>query len=152
MADFVLNHSLGRVAEKVDDGINYILVVLSAMDADGTVKDGNPDNVLGGGSGVLDLGGTTEATGSSWSVRKTIANGSLTVTVDDSGDLVKVLVPDQTYTAVASSNDTTDMFVVEDGASDAARFVLTAHDFAVTTDGNDVTADFHVTNGHWQSS
>lgn len=152
MADFVINHSLGRTAEIFDDGANCILVTLSAMDADATVKDGNPDNVLGGGSGILDLGGTTEQTGSAWSPRKTIANGSITVTVDDTGDNVRVFLPDQTYTAVAVSNDTVDMFVCEDGASDALRNVLTSHDFAVTTDGNDVTADFNVTNGFWTSS
>ncbi len=152
MGDFVVNHSLGRVAEIIDDGADVILVLLSALDADATVKDGNPDNTLGGGSGILDLGGTTEQLGSGWSPRKVISNGSITVTVDDSGDLVKVLLPDQTYTAVATSNDTTDMFVCEDGATDTLRNVLTSHDFAVTTDGNDVTADFHVTNGFWQSS
>ncbi len=152
MGDFVINHSLGRTAEKIEDGADVILVVLSVMDADATVKDGNPDNTLGGGSGILDLGGTTEQTGSNWTPRKVISNGSITVTVDDSGDLVKVLLPDQTYTAVASANNTTDMFVCEDGASDTLRNVLTAHDFVVTTDGNDVTADFHVTNGFWQSS
>ena len=152
MPDFVVNHSLGRTAEIFDDGADVIIVLLSAMDADATVKDGNPDNTLGGGSGLLDLGGTTEQLGSGWSPRKVISNASVTVTVDDAGDLVKVLLPDQTYTAVATSNDTTDMFVCEDGATDTLRNVLTAHDFAVTTDGNDVTADFHVTNGFWQSS
>lgn len=149
MADFVLNHSLGRTAEKFDDGANCILIVLSSMDVDATVKDGNPANFL---DTILSLGSTNEATGSSWSVRKTITNASVTVTVDDSGDNVRVFLPDQTYTAVASANDTTDLLVCEDGASDAVRQVLTAHDFAVTTDGNDVTADFNVTNGFWTSS
>ncbi len=152
MGDLVINHSLGRTAEIFDDGADCILVVLSAMEADANVKDGNPDNTLGGGSGLIDAAGNTEAVGSSWSVRKTIANASVTVTVDDAGDLVKVLLPDQTYTAVASANDVTDMWVCEDGATDTLRNVLTSHDFIVVTDGNDVTADFHVTNGFWQSS
>ncbi len=149
MADFVLNHSLGRVAEKFDDGANCILVVFSAMDTEAVVKDGNPANFL---DTIISLGSTTEAVGSSWSTRKTIANGSVTVTVDDSGDNVRVFLPDQTYTAVASANDTVRLMVCEDGASDAVRQVLTVHDFAVTTDGNDVTADFNVTNGFWTSS
>jgi hypothetical protein len=145
MGDFVLNDALGRIAEKVADGADLIIIPLSAMDADATVKDAGPDL-----STVLGLAGTTEQT-TTWS-RKVITNGTITLTVDDSSDLVKVIVPDQTWTGPTAGNNVTDILVCEDGASDAVRPVLSAHDFAVTADGNDVTADFHATNGFWQSS
>lgn len=146
MADIVLNDALGRIAEKVADGEDLIVIPLSAADTDATIKDAGPDLAT-----VLALGGTTEQTGSNWS-RKVITNASLTLTVDDSGDKVLVLIPDQTWTAVAGSNNVTDILVCEDGASDAARPVLTLHDFAVTTDGNDVIADFDGTLGFWSST
>lgn len=146
MADIVLNDALGRIAEKVADGADLIIVPLSAADVDGTVKDAGPDLAT-----VLGLAGTTEQTGSTW-VRKTILNAAITLTVDDASDLVKVIIPDQTWTAPLAGNDTTDLLVCEDGASDAARPVLTMHDFIVGTDGNDVTADFSATNGFWKAS
>lgn len=152
MADIVLNDALGRIAEKVDDGADIILVPLSASDSDAVMKDG-----YGGGAPptfldqFLGAAGNTERTTGGWS-RKTISNASLTVTIDDSADDVDVQIPDQTWTAVAASNDVVKLVVCQDGASDAVREVLTVHDFAVTTDGNDVVADFNATTGFWRSS
>lgn len=146
MGDFVLNDALGRFAEKIADGADIILVPLSAMDADGTVKNAGPDLAT-----VLALGGTTEQTTGGWS-RKVILNAAITLTVDDSSDLVKVILPDETWIGPTAGNDTVDLLVNEDGATDALRNVLTAHDFVVIADGNDVTADFHDTNGVWQAA
>lgn len=146
MADIVLNDALGRVAEKVADGADIIIVPLSAADADATIKDAGPDLAT-----VLGLGGTTEQTAGGWT-RKVVSNASLTLSVDDAGDRVVVLIPDQTWTGPTAPNNTTDILVCEDGASDAARNVLTLHDFAVTADGNDVTADFDGTNGFWNAT
>lgn len=145
MANIVLNDALGRIAEKIADGADLIIIPLSAVAADATLKDEGPDlaTVLAGTS--------NEQTGSTWS-RKTVANGSVTLTVDDSGDEVRAEIPDQTWTGPAAANNVVALLVCEDGASDAARNVLTKHDFAVTTDGNDVTADFNPTTGFWSSS
>lgn len=147
MANIVLNESLGTFAKHYDDGDDVIIVPLSAWEGDATGKDRSPNDL----ATVLGIGGTTEQTGSTWA-RKTVTNASLTKTVDDSGDLVKIIVPDQTWTGPAASNDVTSLLVCIDGASDAARVVISKHDFSVTTDGNDVTADFDATNGVWQSS
>lgn len=147
MANIVLNDALGTFARYLDDGANVILVPLSAWEGDSTGKDRSPNDL----ATVLGQAGTTEQTGSTWA-RKSIANGSVTVTRDDTADLVKVLLPDQTWSSVAASNDTVALLVCIDGASDSVRDVILKLDFAVTTDGNDVTADFDATNGVWQSS
>lgn len=147
MADIVLNDALGRIAEKVADGVNIQIVPLSAADTDATIKDAGPDLAT-----VLGLGGTTEQTAGGWT-RKAVANGSLTLTVDDTGDSVRVEIPDQTWTGPTAGNDTVALLVAEDnGGADSGDAVLTKHDFAVTADGNDVTADFNPATGFWSSS
>lgn len=151
MGNIVLNDSLGRIAELIQDGGDIIIVPLSAAEADATMKDGygagNPTML----SDFLGAAGNTERTTGGWN-RKTVTNASLTVTIDDTGDSVRVEVPDQTWTSVAASNDTTDIVICLDAAGDSTREVLTVHDFAVTTDGNDVTADFNPSTGFWSSS
>ena len=150
MADIVLNDALGRLAEKLDDGADLIVIPLSADDIDATIKDGYAGNSTL--TNFLGAAGNTEQTGSTWA-RKVHLNAAITVTIDDSGDKVVVLLDaDDTWTAVAGSNDTVSLIICEDAASDPIRFVLTKHDFVVVTDGNDVTADYHATNGIWQSS
>ena len=151
MADIVINDSLGRIAEIFADGGDFIMLPLSASDSDALMKDG-----YGGGNPTflddfLGAAGNTEQTGSTWT-RKAVANASVTVTIDDGADSVRVSVADQTWTAPLSGNDTVKLVLCLDGASDAVREVLTVHDFAVTTDGNDVTADINPANGWWSSS
>lgn len=150
MADIVLNDSLGRIAEIIQDGGDIILIPLSASDADATMKDGygagNPTFL----SDFLGAAGNTEQT-TTWS-RKVVLNAALTITIDDTADSVRVEIPDQTWTAPTAGNNTTKLVPCLDGASDAAREVLTVHDFAVTADGNDVTADFNAATGFWSSS
>ncbi len=151
MADIVLNDSLGRIAEIVQDGGDIILIPLSASDADATMKDG-----YGGGnptflSDFLAAAGNTEQTAGGW-VRKVILNAALTITIDDTANSVRVEAPDQTFTGPTAGNNTTKLVICLDGASDAAREVLTVHDFAVTADGNDVLADFTPATGFWSSS
>lgn len=149
MANIVLNDAKGAIAELIRDGGDLIIVPLSAGDTDANLRDG-----YGTSPTTLDnflAAAPNEQTAGGWS-RKTVANGSVTLTVDDAADLIKVIIPDQTWTGPTAGNNTTDLAICLDGASDAARRVLTVHDFVVTADGNDVTADFHVTNGFWQST
>lgn len=151
MANIVLNDALGRIAEKVSDGADLIVVPLSAVVADATLKDAGWTN----GNrldAVLAEVGITEQTGSTWA-RKVHTNANITVTVDDTNDRVEVaLDADDTWSSVAASNDVVALLICEDGAGDTTRWVLTKHDFSVTTDGNDVTADYNQADGFWQSS
>lgn len=150
MADIVLNDALGRIIEKIADGADIRIVPMSAVDADGTLKD-----AYAGGSDlatVLAEAGNTEQSGSSWERRQHL-NSAITITVDDPTDkVILILDADDTWSAVAAANDVVALLICEDGVGDANINVLTKHDFSVTTDGNDVTADYDQTNGIFQAS
>ena len=149
MANTGLNDMKGRLAEIVADGADLIVVPLSAVDADGTFEDGYADSFL---ATVLGAAGNTEQTGSTWT-RKVHTNANITLTIDDTNDIARVILDiDDTWTAVAGSNNTVALLICEDGASDAVRRVIGKWDFAVTTDGNDVTANYDQTNGIWTAA
>lgn len=141
MADIVLNESLMTAKELIDDGGDLILVPMSAVVADATNKDGASqlDTFLG-------VGGNTEQASGGW-VRKVVANGSITVTVDDGADDVTITFPEQTWTGPTAPNDTVAVLVCLDGAADANRRVITKHDMAVTANGQDVVTVGFATTG-----
>lgn len=131
MADLVFNIAKGAAAEKIRDGANIQVVVLDVgATTDATLRD---DTTL---SGVL--GHATERSTNGWA-RKSISNASVTLTVDQTNDRVDLDIADQTWTAV-TSGASTDLVIVEDTGADASRVPLTLHDFAITPDGSDVTA------------
>ena len=135
MANFVFNVAKGAVAEKIRKGANIQLLVLAT---DGIESD----SVLIDKDTVADLlaGSTNEVTNAGYS-RKSIPNSSITLLVDDANDRVDVDVADQTWTAVAAGDGWSDIVVCEDvGGSDSTRVPLTQHDFEVTPDGSDITA------------
>lgn len=149
MANTALNDMKGRLVEIVADGADLIVVPMSAMDADATFEDGYADSFL---ATVLGAAGNTEQTGSTWA-RKVHLNAAITITIDDTNDLARVILDvDDTWTAVAAANDTVALLICEDGASDAARRVIGKWDFVVTTDGNDVTANYDQTLGIWTAA
>lgn len=145
MADFVFNIAKGRVAElakRVDGGASneaLIVVVINAGAAtDATLKDyttlaavlGDPD--------------AAEVTNASGYARKTLTASDVTVTFDNTSDTAKVDITDQTWTAVSANPAWTDLLICYDsdttGGTDANIVPLTCHDFAVTPDGSDITA------------
>src|SRR4051812_879422 len=80
MADFVFNQGKGAVAEKIRDGANLIMVPYDVgASTDATIRD--DDNL------TAVLTHVTERTTGGWN-RKTITNGSVTLTVDDTNDRV----------------------------------------------------------------
>lgn len=146
MADTALNDMKGRLAEIIGDGGDLIVIPLSAVDADATFEDGYADAFV---STVLGAAGNTERTTGGWS-RKVHTNANITSQVDDTNDLWRVILDnDDTWTAVAASNDVVALLIAEDTGADASRRVIGKWDFAVTTDGNDVTANYDQTNGIW---
>jgi len=149
MADTALNDMKGRLAEIIGDGGDIIVLPMSAMDADATFEDGYADAFL---ATVLGAAGNTEQTGSTWS-RKVHLNAAVTTTQDDTNNLVRIILDvDDTWTAVLAGNNTVALLICEDGASDAVRRVIGKWDFAVTTDGNDVTANYDQTLGIWTAA
>jgi hypothetical protein len=151
MASFVFNIAKGRVIElynRVDsnDPANSALIVI-AIDAagtsDATMKDVDT-------FAALISAGAFEVTSSGWA-RKTLTDVDLAGigTPDDAGDLWQIALPDQTWTTIGQSGahpNWTDLIVCYDGdttaGTDANLIPLTCHDFPITPDGSDITADF----------
>ena len=134
MADLMFNIGRGSAIKAYEDGSDFIVVLLKTAQADDTLRD---HDTL---AAVL-AAANTEADFTNYA-RKTITNANITVTYDDTGNDAQLDFPDQTWTAAggASNNTLVKLLVCVDGASDAARLPLTLHDFSVTTDGNDLTA------------
>jgi len=138
MADGVFNISKGAFAEKVRDAnTNIQVLLLKAAEADATLVD--YDTV----ANLLAAAGNTEADFTNYA-RVTGITG--TVTVDNVNDWVDVDIPDQTWaSAGGATNNTLVKLVVsyQEGADDTTLIPMTHHDFAVTTDGSDITAQIN---------
>lgn len=148
MGDFVFNIAKGRVAEfywRVDnnDPANSALIIAllaaTGVEADSVLKDLDTFTALVAGA-------TNEATNTGYA-RKTLTDADITAFApDDANDRVDLDIPDQTWTGFANDgtgavsdlvtgydNDTT-------GGTDANIVPCTQHDFPITPDGSDVTA------------
>lgn len=152
MGNIVFNVAKGRVGElfnRVDtnDPANSVIVVVALLStglvSDATMKDyATLSDVLAGAS--------DEATNSGYA-RKVLTDSDITTySVDNSGDKLTVTLSDQTWTAVAASPGAWGKLLIcydsdSTGGTDANIVPLTAHDFTVTPDGNDITADFGTT-------
>lgn len=145
MADFVFNIAKGRIAElynRVDlnDPANSVLVVVAidaAGDTDATMKDRAELGAL--------LGGTANEVTNGGYARKVLTDADVVAfTADNVNDRVDIDIPDQTWTAVAAGTAWTDLVICYDsdstGGADTAIVVCTLHDFAITPDGSDITA------------
>lgn len=145
MADLVFNIAKGAVAEKVrDSAANIGILLLKVVEADATLKD--RDTIA-----ALLAAANTEADFTNY-LRKTGITG--TISVDDVNEWVDVDIPDQTWTAagVPTNNNLVKLITYYDeGGTDATRIPLTAHDFVVTTDGTDLTAQIP-TGGFYRAS
>ncbi len=131
MADFVFNIAKGAFAEKVRDGASNLgMLLLIAADTDDAMRD--TDTVQ-----ALLATAADEATDGSYA-RKTGLTG--TITVDDTNNRVDVDVPDQTWTALAGAAILDLVVFYQESAADSGRIPLTLHDFPITPDGSDVTA------------
>lgn len=138
MADGVFNIAKGAARQLADDNADSLVVLLlQANESESALID--HDNV----DDLLTAAGNTEADFTNYA-RKT----GLTeiTTVDDTNDVATIDVANQTWTSAggASNNTLTKLIVaVATGAGDTNLVPLTHHDFALTTDGTDVTAQFH---------
>lgn len=149
MANIVFNVAKGRVAElynRVDtnDPTNAALIVVllasTGLESDAVLID--KDTLADVVSGT-----TNEATNTGYA-RKVIVDADIAAfAADDTNDRVDLVIADQTWTGLA--NDGTGaigaLLVCYDpdttAGTDANIVPLTKHDFAITPDGSDVTAD-----------
>lgn len=156
MADLVFNIAKGRVAElynRVDtnDGANSALIIL-VVDANGETDDNmrDADTV----SALLALL-TNEVTNTNYA-RKTLTDADISAFApDDTNNRVDLDIADQTWTAVGAGTAWTDLVVAYDpdttAGTDTTVVPLTLHDFVVTPDGSDITAQI-ATAGFYRAS
>ncbi len=145
MANLVFNRGLGRGtewAERVNSNdpaaSEIVLAVLatSGIESDAVLKD------LDTFSAVV-AGTTNEVTNSGYTKKVLDNTSSITVTYDDTNDRVDVDFPDQTWTAVAAGDGWNDIVVCYDPVGSQTHTDMlphTLHDFVVTPDGSDITA------------
>lgn len=134
MADLLFNIGRGRTQQAKADGEDLIVVLLKVAQADNTLRD---HDTL---AAVL-AAANTEADFTNYS-REVILNAAWTLTIDDTANTIAADFADITWSPAggATNNTLVKLLVCIDGANDAARIPLTLHDFATTTDGNDLTA------------
>lgn len=145
MADFVFNISKGRVAElanrvnnndPTEASLLVVVLATSGLESDATLED--KDDLA-----AIVSGTTNEVTNSGYARKQLTEAGGVTVTTDDSNNRVDVDIPDQTWTAVAAGDGWSKLLVCyrpTNAGADSTAIPLTAHDFIVTPDGSDITA------------
>lgn len=158
MGEFVFNRAKGRGTEwaeriNANDPANSVLIVAliaaSGVQADSVLQDLDDFAAL--------VAGATDFATNTGSTRKSIdQSGGITVTYDDTNDRVDVDIPDQTWTAVAASPGAISDIVTgydsdSTGGTDANILPWTFHDFSVTPDGSDITAQI-ATAGFFRAS
>jgi hypothetical protein len=138
MADVILNNQRGSLIEHHRNGEDLIVVLLKTAQADDTLRDYDDlAALLAAGGGTANV----EADFTNYS-REVILNANWTITIDDTGNLASADFADITWSPAGNGTNNTlaKLLVCIDGANDAARLPVTAHDFVTTTDGNDLTA------------
>lgn len=157
MADQAFNQAKGKAVEwcarvNANDPTNSVLVVevinAGAM-TDGTARDYDTFAQIEADANAA------EVTNSGYSRKTLDQSAGITITIDDTNDRTDVDIPDQTWTAVASGSAWTDMVVGYDsdstGGTDANIVPVSMHDFAITPDGSDITAQI-ATAGFYRAS
>jgi hypothetical protein len=147
VANFVYNRGKGRGVEwaervNANDPTNSVLVVMvlatSGVESDATLID--KDDFA-----AIVSGATNEVTNSGYARKVLDQAAGITITYDDTNDRVDVFFPDQTFTAVAAGDGWNDVVVGYDSDStsgtDSSILPHTQHDFVLTPDGSDITAD-----------
>ena len=145
MANQVLNVSLGRVAEfynRVDTNdpaaseLVIMVVATAGIESDAALKDKDT-------FADVVVGTTNEVTNAGYA-KKVLSDADVVAFApDDANDRVDLDVPDQTWTSVAAGDGWNDIFSGYDpvGSQTMADIIpMTQHDFVLTPDGSDVTA------------
>lgn len=141
MGDVVFNQMLGRLAyyatlPATNDAIIVVLLKSAGLEADATIRDYDALDAL--------LAAANDEADFTNYVRKTAA--SVTVTVDDTNNWVDVDMADITWTSAGGGTNNTigALLTTYDNdttaGTDANIVPATKHDFSVTTDGSDLTA------------
>ena len=144
MADFVFNDALGRVAQwcqnvEDNDPAASVLRMHAWVNtaADSAARDVATITLLEAVTNVA------EASNSGYA-NILMDPSDIVITVDDSNERVDIVIGDQTFTSVVAGDVWTDITISYDpdgSDTDTTTFPMTQHDFAVTPNGGDITAD-----------
>lgn len=159
MSNQVMNIARGKYGWYGSDALGLagansrlVVVVLEEAEADDVLN--NYDNL----GALLGAAGNVEATSTGYA-RKEHAAADVSFSVDDGANTAKVTIDtDDVWTAVAQAGTESwvKLLICYDpdnsGGTDADLVVLSHHDFAVTPNGGDITADYDQTGGVWASS
>lgn len=147
MGDQIFNIAKGRFVEfarRVDgndpanSALHIEVLATAGIESDAVLLDKND---------LADLvsGATNIVTNSGYADKQITA--SITFGPDDTNDRADVDIPDQTFTAIAAGDGWQDFVVCYDndtGAGTDANIVVSSmHDFVVTPDGSDITAQIN---------
>jgi hypothetical protein len=149
MANLVLNIAKGRVAEfynrvQANDPGTAVLTIVALVvtgDQDAAILD--VDTL----AALLALGNVAEATNTGYA-RVDLADGVLSaIAPDDTNNRMDIDIPDPVFSSVSAGDNWTDLVVCYNptGGADSTIIPLTLHDFVVTPDGSDITANVAAT-------
>lgn len=145
MADFVFNIAKGKAAYYASragtgtEGLKVIVLGATNIEADATLQDYDTLAAL--------LAGASDEVDNTGYARKTIT--STTVTVDDTNNRTDADFADQTWTSVAADGTKgawAKLIIVycpDTSGADSTFIPLTAHDFSVTPNGGNITAQIN---------
>jgi len=134
VVDYFFNIAKGAFVEKFRDAAaNGIVALATGMDSDDAANNAATFAAFWTGANVEKSGGGY--------ARKTGLTG--TITVDNTNNRVDVDFPDQTFTALTGTAVIKLIVGYEESAAESGRIPVSAHDFAITPDGSDVTAQFN---------
>lgn len=148
MSNFIFNISKGRMIEFYNHvesnspaGCEIVILAINAGGAtDATMIDYDNVSLLLGDAQVA------EVTNSGYARKILVAADLASLPApDDANDRFDVTFPDQTWTAVAAGSAWTDLVIAYDPLGtgvDTNIIPMSCHDFGITPDGSDITADF----------
>lgn len=147
MADLILNRALGKI-HQYSDNVDSNSPAASVLRMFALVITGDQDNAIRDLStmtitGLLALSNVAEATNSGYA-NQAMDDTDVTITIDDTNNRVDIVAGDQTFTSVVAGDVWTDLVIAydPDGTdTDGTTIPLSLHDFAVTPNGGDITAD-----------
>lgn len=148
MANIVANIALGRVVQfyinidgntPANSAFIIALLATTGIEADSVIKDKDDFTAL--------VSGATDFSTNTGGGRKTLTDADLVAYApDDVNDRVDLDIPDQTWTALANDGTGAISAIVigydddTTAGTDTNIVLCTKHDFVVTPDGSDVTA------------
>lgn len=156
MANFVFNVAKGKInqyMQNVEDnspaGCEIVLRLYKTMQVQGTVEEYDTASAVDAANSKCDATGYVD---------KVLAAADITPpSPDDTNNWMAAFLPDTTWSSLggAANNTLVSLIVYYDPVGtqvDANMIPLTHHDFSITTNGSDITADFDGTNGFYRAT